>query len=121
MTNADGRGAYDLNKELQAGNLVYGDGNVYYTHYANLTGYDRLVIYGTQGVQLRVLLNRLEVGNGGGDQNGGALTELTTTIGDDGKAEVDLTSYEFVHLNAIKLGWGSPSGQITRLQLLKGE
>ncbi|MBQ3752812.1 MAG: glycosyl hydrolase family 98 [Prevotella sp.] len=121
VTNTQGNGAYDLNKELQAGNLVYGDGNVYYTHYANLTGYDRMVIHGTPGVQLRVLLNRLEVGNGGGDQNGGALTELTTTIGDDGKAEVDLTSYEFVHLNAIKLRWGSPSGEITRLQLLKGE
>ena len=121
INNADGRGACELDKELEAGNLVYGDGNVYYKNYANLTGYDRLVIYGTPGVQLRVLLNRLEVGNGGGDQNGGGLTELTPVIGVDGKAEVDLTIYEFVHLNAIKLGWGSPSGQITRLQLLKGE
>ncbi len=120
VTNTQGNGAYDLNKELQAGNLVYGDGNVYYTHYANLTGYDRLVISGTSGVTLRVLLNRLEVGNGGGDQNGGALTELNPVIGTDGRAVVSLKDYEFVHLNAIKLGWGSTPGTITRLQLLKG-
>ena len=120
VTNAQGNGAYDLNKELQAGNLVYGDANVYYTRYANLTGYDRLVISGTPGVTLRVLLNRLEVGNGGGDQNGGALTELNPVIGTDGRAVVSLKDYEFVHLNAIKLGWGSTPGTITRLQLLKG-
>ena len=120
VTNAQGGGAYDLNKELQAGNIVYGDPSVYYTHYANLTGYDQLVIYGTPDVTLRVLLNRLEVGNGGGDQNGGALTELNPVIGTDGKAVVSLAGYEFVHLNAIKLGWGSNPGTITRLQLLKG-
>ena len=120
VTNAQGGGAYDLGKNLEKGSLVYGDVNVYYTHYANLTGYDQLVIYGTPGVTLRVLLNRLEVGNGGGDQNGGALTELNPVIGADGKAVVSLKDYEFVHLNAIKLGWGSTSGTITRLQLLKG-
>ena len=120
VTNAQGGGAYDLGKELSAGNVVYGDPSVYYTHYANLTGYDQLVIYGTPGVTLRVLLNRLEVGNGGGDNNGGALTELNPVIGTDGKAIVSLSDYEFVHLNAIKLGWGSNPGTITRLQLLKG-
>ena len=120
VANAQGGGTYDLNKELPKGGLVYGDPNVYYTRYANLTGCDQLVIYGTPGVTLRVLLNRLEEGNGGGDQNGGALTELNRVIGTDGRAVVALAGYEFVHLNAIKLGWGSRPGTITRLQLLKG-
>ena len=120
VTDANGGGAYDLNKDLQAGNTVYGDPSVFYNRYANLTGYDQLVIHGTPGVTLRVLLNRLEVGNGGGDDHGGAWTELNPIIGTDGRAVVSLKDYEFVHLNAIKLGWGSKPGTITSLQLLKG-
>ena len=120
VTDANGGGAYDLNKDLQGGSTVYGDPSVFYNRYANLTGYDQLVIHGTPGVTLRVLLNRLEVGNGGGDDHGGALTELNPIIGTDGKAVVSLKDYEFVHLNAIKLGWGSKPGTITSLQLLKG-
>ena len=121
VTEADGRGACDLGKQLQAGAIVYGDPSVTYQRYANLTGFDRLAVYATPGVQLRVLLNRLEVGNGGGDQNGGALTELTATVGDDGVALFDLSGYAFAHLNAVKLGWGSPAGTVCRLLLLSGD
>ena len=76
-----------------------------------------MVITGTPGMQLRVLMNRLEVGNGGGDSNGGSWTELNPTIGTDGKAVVDLSGYEFVHLNAIKNGWESPEGTISSIIL----
>lgn len=111
---------FDLNKNLNSGATVYGNPSVVYLTYANLTGNDQLVIEGTPGLQLRVLLNRLEVGNGGGDGNGGALVEKNPVIGENGKAEVDLTELEVAHLNAIKLGWGSPAGQITKIYAVKG-
>ena len=119
VTDEDGGGAYNVGEALGSGNVVYGDGSVYYTHYANLTGFNTLLITGTPGTELRVLMNRLEVGNGGGDDNGGAWTELNPVIGTDGTAVVDLSGYEFVHLNAIKLGWESPEGIIESLKVSK--
>lgn len=107
--------------ELKAGNLVYGNPSVVYLQYADATGYDSLAIVGTPGLQVRVLMNRLEVGNGGGDANGGALTEVNVTIGENGVAFVNFAGYEFVHINSIKLGWGSPDGTIQKIELVKGE
>jgi hypothetical protein len=113
-------GEIHIGETLNAGNLIYGDASVVYTHYADLTAYNTLAIIGTPGMQLRVLLNRLEVGNGGGDANGGALTELNPVIETDGRAIIYLSSYEFVHLNAIKTGWESPDGVIEKLLIVKG-
>ena len=90
--------------------MVYGLSTVYYLSYADLTGYNKIVFEGTPGVQLRVLMNRVE--------NEGALIEKNPVIGEDGKAEVDLTGMEYVHLNAIKTGWGSPAGTITKVALV---
>lgn len=148
---ARGNGIYDLTKEMfakwsgidakaraieavgcdlnlgsvGAGSMVYGNSSVQFETYANLAEFDKLIIVGSEGVQLRVLMNRLEVGNGGGDGNGGALTELNPTIGADGMAVIDLkdeSKFETVaHLNAIKTGWGSAAGTITKLLLVKGD
>ena len=101
----------NIGKELGAGGMLYGLSTVDYLHYADLSDYDKIVFEGTAGVQLRVLMNRVE--------HEGALTEVNPTIGEDGKAEVDLTTYEFVHLNAIKYGWGSATGTITKVALVK--
>lgn len=109
---------FNINQQLNAGATVVGTGTVYYLTYADLTGSAKMVIEGTSGVQLRVLLNRLEVGNGGGDNNGGALTERLITIGNDNKAELDLTDLDYVHLNAIKFASGSPTGMISSISLL---
>lgn len=117
VTKEDCGGALNLGTSLPAGSLIYGDGSVHYTHYADLTGYNTLLITGTPGMKLRVLMNRLEVGNGGGDANGGAYTELNPTIGTDGTVAVDLSGYEFVHLNSIKTGWSSPEGIIESLKV----
>ena len=119
VTQEDCGGALNLGTNLPSGSLVYGDASVRYTHYADLTGYNTLLITGTPGMQLRVLINRLEVGNGGGDANGGAYTELNPTIGTDGTVAVDLSGYEFVHLNSIKTGWNSPEGIIESLTVSK--
>lgn len=105
------------NESLGSNSLVIGWGNVKYDVYADLTGCTKMVIEGTPGLQLRVLLNRLEVGNGGGDGNGGAIIERNPVIGDDGKAELDLTDLPYVHLNAIKTGWSS-SGTVSSITLV---
>ena len=99
-----------VGENLGAGAMVYGLSTVYYLSYADLTGYNKIVFEGTPGVQLRVLMNRVE--------NEGALIEKNPVIGEDGKAEVDLTGMEYVHLNAIKTGWGSPAGTITKVALV---
>lgn len=116
--------AYEVGTgEKGAGTTMYGNPSVVWKTYADLSAYDHLLIVGTPGLQLRVLFNRLEVGNGGGDGNGGALTELNPTIGEDGLVDVDLKAENLngaARLNAIKLGWGSPAGQFTKLQVVKG-
>lgn len=106
------KGEIHIGENLKAGGaMVYGTSTVYYLNYADLTGCEKMIIEGTPGVQLRVLMNRVE--------NEGALIEKNSVIGEDGKAEVDLTGMEYIHLNAIKTGWGSPAGTITKISLVK--
>lgn len=117
---ASANGALQLGA-ASAGNTIYGNPSVVWTTYADIADFDKLVIVGTPGVQLRVLFNRLEVGNGGGDGNGGALTEKNPVIGENGTAVIDLKELGGVaRLNAIKLGWGSPAGEINSMFLVKG-
>ena len=104
----------ELNTALAGGSTVYGDANVSNLCYADLTDYDKLVINGTAGTSLRVLLNR---------QADNSLTELTPTFGSNGVIEVDLSVYKaspgYVHLNAIKRPWDGATATITALQLYK--
>jgi hypothetical protein len=46
---------------------------------------------------------------------------VNVTIGENGVAFVSFAGYEFVHINSIKLGWGSPDGTIQKIELVKGE
>jgi hypothetical protein len=109
-----------VNENVNPGATVYGNGSVSYLTYANITAYDKLVIEGTPGMQIRILLNRLEVGNGGGDANGGALNEINKTLDETGVAEISLADMDAAHLNAIKLGWGSAAGVIYKMAVIKG-
>lgn len=102
---------YNVGVEIGAGGMLYGYSTVYYLSYADLTGYTKMIIEGTPGMQFRVLMNRVE--------NEGALTEVNVTIGEDGKAVVDFAGMEYVHLNAIKAGWGSAAGTVTKVTLVK--
>ena len=107
-----------FNESLSGNGLVIGWGTVAYTVFADLTDYTKMIIKGTPGMQLRVLLNRLEVGNGGGDGNGGAIVELNPVIGNDGTVELDLSqiSSSYIHLNAIKTGYSS-TGTVSAITL----
>ena len=91
--------------------MIYGWSTVDYLHYADLSAYTKMVIHGTPGMQLRVLLNRVA--------HEGALTEINPVISQYGTAEVHLSSYEYAHLNAIKTGGSSPAGTITKITLEK--
>ena len=109
-------GEIHIGEERGAGAMVYGTSEVYHLRYADLTGYEKMVIEGTPGVQLRVLMNRLV---NEGQVADGNLTEVNVTIDAEGKAEVSFSGMEFVHLNAIKTNWGSPAGTITKISLVK--
>lgn len=108
--NADGIGS--------SGNVVLGptSGNVYGNIYADCTGYTkmRVTATGASGLRLRVLLNRQAMGD---SQNPSDLQERSIYIGNDGTGELDLTEFEYVHVNSIKIGEGS--GTVTSIQLLK--
>ena len=100
--------------EVVAGNggLVAGTGAVSSSIYVDLSSYSKMVIEGTPGVWLRVLLNRQT------DATPYDGVEKTVTIGDDGNVEVDFGDLSYVHLNAIKTGWGSPECTITGITLV---
>ena len=108
----------NLFKEIGPGSVVMGNTSVYYLFYADITGTKSITIKGSPGMQLRVLMNRPEPVEGG-DSNGGSYVERQVTIGNDGVVTLDVSDLEYVHLNSIKCGWGSPSGTITSI-LLEG-
>ena len=102
---------FNLGTTLGGGGVVCGTGTVSYLTYADLTGCSKMLFEGTPGLGLRVLMNRQE-----SDQ--GPLVEKNPKIGDDGKAELDLTELAYVHINAIKVAWGA-EGQVTSIKMVK--
>lgn len=108
---------FNLYTTLGQGAVVYGNPNVYYKWYADLTGTKTMYFEGTPGKVLRVLFNRVEPVEGSDDPNGGANEQIYVTIGEDGKASLDLSSYEYVHLNCIKTNWGVENCVITKIEI----
>ena len=106
--------AFALNQATQ---MVYGDANVMYNNFADLTGADVLVLVATTGTP-RLLFNRPDPPAGGSDSHGGTIpVELprdeangwwTVTENEDGSKTyvVDVKrmteEYGYCHLNAIK-------------------
>lgn len=105
-----------LNKELSKGATVYGNPSVNYLQYADLTGYNKLVIKGTAGQTVRLLFNRAT--DGGSDYK-----EIKSLIDDSGVGTIDLkaeVSDSFVHLNVIKVpNTATTTMTITSLTLYK--
>ena len=106
----------NLTYYMESGGVVYGNHNVYYLWYADLTGTQTMIFKGTPGVELRVLMNRPEPEEGG-DPHGGQTVERNVTINDDGVATLDVSDLKYVHLNCIKMGWNSPEGAINTVLL----
>ena len=104
-------GVLALNQELGAGGLVFGNANVKYLFYAVLDGYKEIRIYGTPKAEYRVLFNR--------ETDGGHNEEIKQTADDNGRAVFDISSYAYVHLNAIKVSWQSPATTVKGLCVSK--
>lgn len=96
-----------IGEAMGQGTTIYGNGNVSALAYADLTGYKELKIKSTAGASFRVLLNRVS--------DDSELVELNPTVGADGWATVDLSGFEYVHLNALKLPW---NGQTVTVEAL---
>ncbi len=106
--------AYNFNQD---NSMIYGDANVMYNNYADLSAADVLVIVATTGTP-RLLFNRPEAAPGASDSHGGTIpVELprdegqgwwTVTENEDGSKTyvVDIKriteEYGYCHLNAIK-------------------
>lgn len=94
-------------KELDGGEVVCGNGSVANTIFADLTGSTKLIIEGTAGMRLSISMNR---------QFDNSLVQPKVTIDENGILEMDLAEYEYVHINTIKVDWGSPSGTVNSIR-----
>ena len=90
---------YNLNASV---GQPYGDGNVKWYHYADMSDFTTLTILSPAGTP-RIMMNRAYADTG----DGGDYVELKNAPA-EGKVTVDLTAYDYAHLNAIKEGsWGA--------------
>ena len=103
-------------KTLQQGAVVFGNTNVYSRWYANLTGTKKIYFKGDAGTAIRVLMNRPDAEPGAEDPNGGTSVEQRVEIGEDGTGSLDVSSMDYVHLNCVKIAWGS-AGVIKSIEL----
>lgn len=95
--------------DIANGGMLYGNASVLWNQYAKLVDAKNLIVLGSpDGITFGARTDRLEVGNGSEDPNGGSLTTLNLTIS-EGMASVDLSSKASVRINAIKNGWGGPA------------
>lgn len=109
----------NLYKEVAAYGTIFGSSNVYCLWYADLTGTQKMIVTGTPGMSIRLMLNRVPFVEGGtGDADGGAYVELIEKIKENGTIEFDLSSYEYVHLNAIKVPGGGTGGVVKNIELI---
>lgn len=93
--------------EIANGGMVYGNASVKWNQYAKIINPKSIIILGTpNGITFGARTDRLEVGNGGGDENGGSLTTVNLTIDENGIALADLSDKSSIRINAIKNGWG---------------
>jgi hypothetical protein len=122
--------AWNLNTDIGAGSCILGAENVTWNLYADLSEYDKLIIFGAGGPGMRVMCNRiidegawknLVVGFNADDSHWNAELEclvidlnefktMTCTANGEGDAEGvksgDERVDDFVHLHCFKNAWG---------------
>ena len=93
---------------LGADATVVGTSTVEYGTYADLSPYRKMIINGTAGMQLRVLLSRQM-------DNYGPMVEKKVTIGSNGKAEVNLTNLKINYdpFNRLQSATGNATVSMT--------
>lgn len=105
-----------IGEKLDAGGLLYGNSNVLGKTFADLTGYKALRIYASEGDKFRILMNRTD--DGGGNV---PITEVIIMADESGVATLDITAYDYVHLNAIKRPWGVAATTVKAIALVYGD
>ena len=81
----------------------YGGGSAHYLNFADISDFSTMYILASTGTP-RIMMNRqvpIDPEAEGYDANGGAYVQITDAPV-DGKVTVDLTAYDYAHLNAIK-------------------
>lgn len=108
--------ANEIGVELSDGGLLYGNGSVLGKTFADLSGYKALRIYASEGDQFRILMNRTVDGGGSAP-----ITEKIITADAEGVATLDISAYENVHINAIKLPWNKRNVTVKAIALVYGD
>ena len=105
----------NLNVNLNAGDLVWGTSGMFAENYADLTGYKAIRVYSNSG-SFRFVFNTMK-----NSPDGTKIREEGfATVNDEGYAELDISNYEYFHLNGIKVNWGS-SANVTAIKLVEDE
>lgn len=114
----------NLGNSVGSGTVIYGDGNVYYLNYADLSEYDYMIIEGDPNSRLRIMANRISNNN---------LAEYSCNLGSTGILKIDLqefftladvaegVSQDYFHLNSIKVPWGAPNQTVNSIKLYKND
>lgn len=109
---------------LTDGKVIFGnDGSKFYKEdYAELTGYKKIKVTGTPGLNVRIVYN---VSQNESEENGikqdCIFKEWSKPIGENGTIEMDIREFVYFHLNGIKVGWGSTPGTIDKVELISDE
>lgn len=104
--------ANECGKAMGQGSTIFGDGNVHYLNYVDLTEYSALKVKASAGAQIRICMNRLA-----DPKNEGTVTvDVTKTVDSEGYATFDLTGYEFSHLIAIKFPWNGQTHTVYSIE-----
>ena len=117
--------------DCSSGDLIWGANGMYAENYADLTGYKKLRIYGNSG-SARIVFNTMRNGDAPYlntassylKKNGADGQRVEKNIAIDsskGYAELDLSNYEYVHLNGIKVSWGSSISGLKSIKLVEDE
>lgn len=104
--------AAEYGTELGGGSVVFGSSNVTNTDYADLSAYKTLTVYASTSGPLRIMFNR---------QADNSLTEVDPVVTAGVPYTLDLTQYEYFHLNAIKVNWGESKITVEKIVLNANE
>lgn len=102
-----------IGEKLDAGGLLYGNSSVLGKTFADLTGYKALRIYASEGDEFRILMNRRDDGGGSA-----TLDEVKINADASGVATLDISAYENVHINAIKLPYNNRKVTVKAIALV---
>lgn len=106
-----------IGEELKAGNVIYGNGNVWGKTFADLSGYKALRIYASKDDKFRILMNRSVDGGTSTDP----VDEVVITADASGVATLDISTDKKYHLNAIKVAWDTEVATVKAIALVYGD